>query len=55
MSAESFKSDFGSISKLIKSNCPIWRDKMRHVLIAMDAYKILTGEALHPVGSDSTI
>jgi hypothetical protein len=55
MSNQTFKTDHGNVSKLTKDNYPIWKQKIRRVLIAKKAYNIVTGVELLPVGKSVAI
>jgi len=49
MSNETFKSGHGYVPKLTEENYPIWKQKIRRVLIAKKAYNIVTAvEPLPP-------
>jgi hypothetical protein len=45
-----FKTDQGFIAKLTHNNYPIWKQKMRRILITKKAYNIVTGIVLLPLG-----
>jgi hypothetical protein len=49
MSNETFKTDYGNVSKLMVDNYPVWKQKIRQVLIAKKTYNIVTGVKLLPV------
>jgi len=51
---EIFKTDYRFIPKLKHNNYPTWRKKVRHVLVAMKAYDIVTGDELLSEGNRST-
>jgi len=51
MSNETFKTDHGNVPKLTEENYPVWKQKIRRVLIAKKAYDIVTGVELLPVGN----
>ena len=51
MSNETFKTDHGNVPKLTEENYPVWKQKIRRVLIAKKAYNIVTGVDLLPVGN----
>ena len=50
MTTDSFKTDHGFIAKLTHDNYPIWKQKIRRVLIAKKEYDIVTGIEPLPVG-----
>jgi hypothetical protein len=50
---EMFKTDHGFIPKLTHDNYPTWRTTVCHVLVAMRAYSIVTGDKLLPEGNRS--
>jgi hypothetical protein len=50
MSNEPFKCGHGDVPKLTEENYPIWKQKIRRVLIAKKAYNIVTGVELLPSG-----
>jgi len=51
MSNETFKTDHGNVPKLTEENYPVWKQKIRQVLIAMKAYNIVTSVELLPLGN----
>jgi hypothetical protein len=51
MSNETFKTDHGNVPKLAEENYPIWKQKIRPVVIVKKAYHIVTGVELLPVGN----
>jgi len=51
MSNETFKTDHGNVPKLTKENYPVWKQKIRRVLITKKAYNIVTGVELLSVGN----
>jgi hypothetical protein len=51
MSNKTFKTDHGNVSNLTEENYPVWKQKIRRVLIAKKAYNIVTGVELLPVGT----
>jgi hypothetical protein len=51
MSNETFKTDHGNVPKLTEENYPVWKQKIRRVLIATKAYDIVTGVELLPVSN----
>jgi hypothetical protein len=51
MSNEIFKTNHGNVPKLTEENYPVWKQKIRRVLIAKKAYNIVTGVELLPVGN----
>jgi hypothetical protein len=55
MSNKTFKTFHGNVSKLTKENYPIWKQKVRQVLIAKKGYNIVTGVELLPVGNGVTL
>jgi len=44
MPTETFKTDYGSVPKLTENNYPMWREKVRRVIMGADAYEIVTRE-----------
>jgi len=50
---EMFKTNYGFIPKLTHNNYPTLRKKVRHALVAMRAYDIVTGDELLPQGNGS--
>jgi hypothetical protein len=48
-----FKTHYRFIPNLTHDNYPIWRKKVHHVLFAMRAYNIVTGDELLPEGNRS--
>jgi len=48
-----FKTNHGFIPKLTRDNYPTWREKVRHLLVRMSAYNIVTGDELFPEGNGS--
>jgi len=51
MSNETFKSSHSYVLKLTEENYPIWKQKIRQVLIAKKAYNIVTGVKHLPPGN----
>jgi len=51
MSKETFKTDHGNVPNLTEENYPVWKQKIRQVLIAKKAYDIVTGVELLLVGN----
>jgi hypothetical protein len=51
MSKETFKTNHGNVPKLTKENYPVWKQKIRQVLIGKTAYNIVTSVVLLPVGN----
>jgi len=51
MSNETFKTDHGNVPKLTEENNPVWKQKIRGVLIAKKAYNIVTSVELLPLGN----
>jgi hypothetical protein len=51
MSKETFKTNYGNVTKRTKENCPVWKLKFRRVHIAKIAYTIVTGVEFLPVGN----
>jgi hypothetical protein len=43
MSNETFKTNHGNVPKLTEEDYPVWKQKIRRVLIAKKAYNIVTG------------
>jgi len=44
MPTETFKTDYGNIPKFTENNYPMWREKVRRVIMEADTYEIMTGE-----------
>jgi hypothetical protein len=51
MSNETFKSGHGYVPKLTEENYPIWKQRIRRVLITKKAYNIVTGVEPLPPGN----
>jgi hypothetical protein len=51
MSNETFKTNHGNVPKLTEENYPVWKQKIRRVLIAKRAYNIVSSVELLPVGN----
>jgi len=51
MTNETFKTDHGNVPKLTEENYAVWKQIIRRVLIAKNAYDILTGVELLAVGN----
>jgi hypothetical protein len=51
MSNETFKTDHGNVPKLTEENYPVWKEKIRRVLLTKRASDIVTGVELFPVGN----
>jgi hypothetical protein len=51
MSNQTFKTDHGNVPKLTEENYPVWKQKIRRVIITKKAYNIVTGVELLPVGN----
>jgi len=51
MSNETFKTNHGNVPKLTEENYPVWKQKIRRVLIAKRAYNIVSSAELLPVGN----
>jgi hypothetical protein len=51
MPTETFKTYYGSIPKLTEDNNPMWREKVRRVIMGADAYEIMTREEPEPEGN----
>jgi hypothetical protein len=55
MPTETFKTNYGNVPKLTELNYPISRDKVRRVLMGVDAYAIVTREEPEPEGTSAAI
>jgi len=55
MSNETFKTNYGNVPKLTEENYPVWKQNIRRVIIAKEAYDIVTGVELRPVGNGVTL
>ena len=51
MTTETFKSAYGNIPKLTENNYPMWKEKVRRVIMGADAYEIMTREEPEPEGN----
>ena len=51
MPTETFKTYYGSIPKLTETNHPMWREKVRRVIMGADAYEIMTRDEPEPEGN----
>jgi len=48
MPTETIKSIYSNIPKLTENNYPMWKEKVRRVIMGADAYKIMTREGPEP-------
>lgn len=55
MPTETFKTNYGNVPNLTELNYPISRDKVRRVLMGVDAYAIVTREEPEPEGTSTAI
>jgi hypothetical protein len=55
MSNETFKTDHGNVPKLTEGNYHVLKQKIYRVLITREAYNMVTGVELLPVGNGITL
>jgi len=55
ISNETFKTDYGNVSKLTEENYPVWNEKICQVLITTKSYNIVTSVEVIPVGNCVTL
>jgi len=52
---ETFKTAHGNVPKLTQENYPVWKHKIRQVLITKKAYHITPGAQLLPLGNGAAL
>ena len=51
MTSETIKSAYGNIPKLTENNYPMWKEKVRRVIMGANTYEIMTREEPEPEGN----